>query len=127
MQDGFGVAVGLVAVACGFQVAAQIGMIEDLAVVDDPEVAGLIAHRLLAVRKADNAEPPRSQGQSRSMEIALLIRAAVHNRLRHPLNDAFRHASLPGQIQYACNTTHRLLEFNTAKISRTLWLEGFSG
>ena len=47
----FGIGAGAVAVASLFERGAQIGMVEDFAVVDDPDVAGLVGERVLTKRR----------------------------------------------------------------------------
>src|SRR5215203_3166801 len=56
VEDRFGVTAGDVAMAGGFQIDADIGMIEDFAVVNDTEGAVLIGHRLMAGGYVDDAE-----------------------------------------------------------------------
>src|SRR5580700_1520934 len=43
---GFGIATGDVAVAAALQGGPQVGMVEDLAVVNNPDAAGLVGHGL---------------------------------------------------------------------------------
>ena len=43
---GFGIAMALIAMAGGFQLRTQVRVIEDLAVVGDPEESVLVGHRL---------------------------------------------------------------------------------
>jgi hypothetical protein len=52
----FGIAVCSIAVAGGFQSRTQIRVIEDFAVVDNPQRAVLIAHGLRAGRDVDDAQ-----------------------------------------------------------------------
>jgi hypothetical protein len=81
-------------------------MVKKFAVKNHRDIALLIAHGLLAVCQADNAQPPGNHGYARPDEEPFLIRAAVDDRTRHPLDDFFRHISPSDQIYHASYATH---------------------
>ena len=57
VEDRFGVAASLVAMTGLFELWPDLSVIEDLAVVDDPEVAVFVGHRLMAAGEIDDAQP----------------------------------------------------------------------
>ena len=81
-------------------------MIEQLAVEDHKDAPVFVGDRLLAIGKSDDAESPGGEGHARPMKEALFVRAAMHQRLRHAINDAFGNRPPPYQIHYSCNATH---------------------
>src|SRR5579884_357693 len=83
MNDGFGVAARHVAVARALQRRTDIGVVEDLAVVNDDLGAGLIRHRLMAAGDVDNAQPPVPQRDMLIGEAAEIIGTPVTDRRSH--------------------------------------------
>src|ERR1700680_4937565 len=57
VQDRFGVGVRCITMTGALQLRAQSGMVEDFAVVDDPQRGILIGHRLPAGREVDDTQP----------------------------------------------------------------------
>ena len=78
MQNRFGVAVGVEAMAALFQIPAQFQVIVDFAVKGDDGVAVLGQDGLIAALDVDNLEPRRAQRDGLGLKDALLIRAAMN-------------------------------------------------
>src|SRR5690606_1103943 len=57
MDDDLGIGARIEAVPLGFERAAQLDVIEDFAVVDDPDRLVLVVDRLRAAFEIDDAEP----------------------------------------------------------------------
>jgi hypothetical protein len=75
-------------------------------------------HRLLAIGKADDAQPPRRQSDSRSEKEPFFIRTAVHDGTSHRAHDFLRHGSLLGQIDDACDAAHDFPLLRTSPVWR---------
>src|SRR5690349_11173510 len=61
MNDGFGIATRPVLVACPLKIGAYIGVVKNFAVIDNPDVAVLVLHRLVTAGYIDDAKTPMSQ------------------------------------------------------------------
>ena len=82
VQDGFGVAAGAVSMAGLFEGGTEIGVIEDLAVIGDPEGAVFVGHGLVAAGDIDDAEAAVAQGGEGIAVVAGAVRAAMADRCR---------------------------------------------
>ena len=83
VDDDFGVAAGAEAVAERFELGAQLDVVEDLAVEDDPERLVLVGERLLPAGQIDDRQPGMRQAGPVVAIGAELVRAAVPERARH--------------------------------------------
>ena len=83
VQDRLGVAVGGEPVAPRLQFQPQLGVVEDLAVEDDPQAAVLVADGLLARAEIDDGEPGVAQAGLIVQVDAELVRAAVPDGAEH--------------------------------------------
>ena len=90
VQDGFGVAMGCVAMAGGFQARAEIGVVEDLSVVDNPETAVFVGHRLMAGGDVDNAEAAMAQRRTGIVVKAVVVGSAMRDSGGHPPDNGAR-------------------------------------
>ena len=61
MDDGFGVATRPVAMTGGFELRADVGVVVDLAVEDDPDRPVFVRQRLMAGCHIDDAQPAMGQ------------------------------------------------------------------
>jgi hypothetical protein len=83
MDNGFGVAAGAVAVALRFEIGAQGGIVIDLPVVNDPNVAGFVGKRLVASFDVDDAQSPHRQTDILFDKIALVVGTAMQDSAIH--------------------------------------------
>src|SRR5262249_17894458 len=83
MQDGFGVAAGPVVVAGGRQFRPQFGMIVDFAVVDDPDAAVFVGHRLVSTLDVYNRQTPVCKPNGSPHDRSVPVRTAVNERVTH--------------------------------------------
>ncbi len=70
-------------VALGSELCLQLGIIEQLAIGDDADAAGLVEDRLLTVGDADDGEPAVAHGDAWSHEVADTVRPAMPESGRH--------------------------------------------
>src|ERR1035441_10871341 len=61
VDDGFGIAVGAIAVSAGLKRGAQLGMVVDFSVEDDPNILVLVGERLVPGLDVNDAQPPHGQ------------------------------------------------------------------
>jgi hypothetical protein len=109
--DDFGVAVGGEAVAAALQFGLHLGVVEQLAVVDDGDGAVLVADRLPAVSQPDDAEAPRGEADARLFEIAVLVGPAVDDGVGHGAQrPRRRRPPLPRQVNHPRDATHPMIQ-----------------
>ena len=78
VQHDFRVAVAGETMAPLLQLAAQLAMVINFAVVNQGEIAIVAVHRLLAGDEIDDGEPHRAEGDVISLENALLVGSAMN-------------------------------------------------
>jgi hypothetical protein len=84
VEDDLGVALGAEAVAGGDELRAQLDVVEDLAVEDDPQSLVLVGHRLLAAGQIDDRQAGVGQPGARVAVGPELVGPAVVHRPQHP-------------------------------------------
>ena len=67
---------------------APLDVVEQFSVEDHEDTLVFVGHRLLPVGQTDNAQPARSERNSRSFEKTLLVRPAMSECARHSLHHA---------------------------------------
>jgi len=83
VNDGFGVAVGVEGVAQFFQLLAQLEIVVDLAVEDDPRAAVLVVNRLRSAFEIDDREAAHSEAD-RAVDVkAVVVGTAMPDRVAH--------------------------------------------
>lgn len=87
VEDGLGIAVGLVSVTGAFEFRAEVGMVEDLAVVGNPQATIFIGHGLLAGGEVDDAETAMAEVQTIIREEPKFIGSPVRDLGSHPFQD----------------------------------------
>ena len=87
MENRLGVAVGFVLVAGAFEFRAEGSMIEDFAVVSNPQAAIFVGHGLLAGGKVDDAETAMAEVQTIIGEEPKFIGSPVRDLGSHPFQD----------------------------------------
>src|SRR5690606_28563540 len=112
VNHSLGVGARAIAVATPLELAPQLLVVVDLAVVGQPEVAGLIRHWLAALRReVEDGEPASGQryggrGCAGHIEPGL-IGAAVGHQRTHPLYHS--RGRCAAGVCDACDTAHSLL------------------
>ena len=119
VQDHLGVAVGLEDVAFGLQFGAQVHKVVDLAVEHADHAAVLVVHGLAARRQINDAQPAEAQrhrggGGVAAQVVALHIRPAVDDAVRHLVQDRFTPGAQAGKTN---KTTHACIPFPFARFS----------
>ena len=84
LQNDFRVAARAKTAAARAQFLAQLEVVENLAVEDDPGPLAIIRHRLLPARDVDDGQPRVRQAGPLVAVHAELIRTAVPKGVRHP-------------------------------------------
>jgi hypothetical protein len=79
-----------------FKLRPSLRVVEELSIKNHRYTSVFVGDRLLPVRQADDAEPPRTQYQTRALKVTFLVRATMKYRLRHPLDDAVLYLSVSG-------------------------------
>ncbi len=103
-----GVAVSAEAMAERLELAALLGVVEQLAVKDDGDGAVLVGDGLAAIGEADDAEAARGEGEARQLQKAVLVGAAVVKGLGHGPDAAGRHWTPARKIDNARDAAHDL-------------------
>jgi hypothetical protein len=89
VQNGFSIAVGVEAMAAGFELFADVEVIVDFAVESDGGVAVIGNDGLIAAGEVNNLETGSAQAAGRRAMHSLLVGTAVQQRSRR-LGDTFR-------------------------------------
>jgi hypothetical protein len=87
MDDGFGVARRVEAVAVRFQLAAQLAEVVDLAVEDDPNSLVLVVNRLMPRGQVDDAEPAHAEAHPALDVQPFIVGSAMTNDLAHAMRE----------------------------------------
>jgi hypothetical protein len=111
VNDGLGVGVGVEAVTAGTQVVAQLAIVVDFAVEDDPDRAVFIANRLMTAREVDDAQPSHPQRDTIVHEHTFIVRTPMPDDLAHSVHDRLARvrliASVAIEIRESRYTAHR--------------------
>src|SRR5947209_2629316 len=75
VNDCLGVAPSRVTMSCFLEFRTKRGMVENLAVVGDPDRARFVRHRLVAAGNVDNAESPMSEVRDSVLVNAVPVRS----------------------------------------------------
>src|SRR5260370_35344710 len=84
VNDGFSIAVGIKGVAEFLELFAQLAIVVDLTVENDPRGAILIVNRLLAARELDNRKPAHTHAHAPAKIEPAAIRTASATGSAHP-------------------------------------------
>src|SRR5579864_7830595 len=105
MNDNFGVAPGRKEVSSCPQFLAQLDEVVDLAVQYNPDGTILVAHRLLARCKIDDAQTPHAQANVCAQVEALVVGTAMKDRCTHIAQLLFEDR-LAGQTNNSSDSAH---------------------
>src|SRR5207248_7683895 len=106
-NDCLGVAPSRVTMSCFLEFRTKRGMVENLAVVGDPDRARFVRHRLVAAGNVDNAESPMSEVRDSVLVNAVPVRSAMADRVHHPSQIRLRRG-LPLQVYESGYSAHVL-------------------
>src|SRR5438128_10733732 len=84
VNDGFSIAVSIKSVAEFLELFAQLAIVVDLAVENNPRGAILIMNWLVTAREIDNRKPAHSQAHGAAEIEAIVVRTAMANCIAHP-------------------------------------------
>ena len=107
-DDDFAVAVGQEAVAVALELAAQLAVVVDLAVADQPDRAVGVVQRLLSAGQVDDRQPAVSERDERIVIDPFAVRPAMGQRIQHaPHGEVARRVGPVGVgIDDACDAAH---------------------
>ena len=108
MEQNLGIGFGGKGMARRHQLGAQVLEIVNLTVKNHDQIAVLIEHGLLAALQVNDGQPAVAQGHLIVHIIALAVRAAVGDQVRHSLDDFAGGFGVMAALGKAGNSTHRL-------------------
>src|SRR2546421_3771641 len=108
MQDRLGVAAGPIAVTALLEPGPEIGVVVDLAIVDDPHRPILVSHRLTASEYVDNREPAHPQPYRSPDPQPLAVGPPVAQDVPHALQTCFVHGFPRVQLDDPHDPAHAL-------------------
>ena len=91
MQDRFRVTARPVVMTARLQGWPQLAVIVDLAVEDDPDVAVLVGHGLMATGHVDDREAPVTESHRPLDPESLAVRPSMPQHVTHALEPRFLH------------------------------------
>jgi hypothetical protein len=106
MNDSFGIASGAIAVTAELKVLAQIRMIIDFTVENDPNTRVFIAERLVTGLDVNNAEAAHRQSYVLFDKETIVVGTAVDDLLVHSLQQVMIHSPAPVGIENAADSAH---------------------
>src|SRR5581483_1214527 len=106
MDDQLGVRIGPEHMAFGHELGLALGIIEQLAVGDHADIAGLVEDGLLAIGDADDGESAIAHADAGRHEIAHPVRPAMPERRRHPADQGPVGFTRPFEIENARYPAH---------------------
>ena len=133
MEDGFGIAAGAVLMAGLLQGGTEVGVIEDFAVIGDPQCAVFVGHGLVAPDDIDDAEAAVAQGGEGIAVVAGAVGAAMTEDVRHASEQRVGRGG-GGASYESCDTTHirkrqaeglPYMNSHTRREARTFHLDGW--
>src|SRR3989454_7370969 len=86
MDEDLGVGLGGEPVAGREELLAELAVVVDLSVLDDPHRRVLVGHRLVAALDVDDRQPPHAESYAVEMDASFIVRSAVDHRPAHSLD-----------------------------------------
>ena len=108
MNDDFGVAVGLEAMALFFELGAEFEEVVNLAVENGPCAAVFVENRLMASGEVDDAESAHAETGAVGDVESLVVGAAVDDLLAHMVHECFGDIALASCANDSSDSTHGL-------------------
>ena len=91
VNDGFGVAGSPKTMTARGEFLAQLAVVVDLAIEDDPDRSIFVADRLLAAVQVDDAQASHAQPDAITQVHTFFIRPSMHQHLAHRADFVFKH------------------------------------
>ena len=107
MTDDLAVAIGPEAMPLPLELTPQLGIVVDLAVVDQHDLAALAIERLVAVGEVNDGETPHADRVRAVPEVTVGVRTAMHQRAYHAAQHVFANELMR---QEPCDATHQANE-----------------
>ena len=105
VNDGLGVAMSPIAMSASFQAFAQLLMVIEFAVVDDPDVVLFVADGLVAGLDVNDAQPAHGEADASFDEETIIVRSAMNDLLVHT-GERFPLCPASIGIENAANSAH---------------------
>ena len=106
MDDGLGIALRAITVAAGFEIRAQLLVVVDFAVVNNPEVLVLVRDWLVPCLDVDNAQSAHGQSNVALHKEPVIIRTTVHDLRIHIRQRVAFHVPDPTETKDSANSAH---------------------
>ncbi len=116
VDDDLGVGVRAEHVALGLQFRLALGIVEQLAVVDDGDALILVEDRLLAVAETDDGKPAVGEAEAGAQQESVVVGAAMPERLRHRVQRGGIGLALAGEVNDSSDAAHRSSSFRQQRL-----------
>ena len=113
MDDYLRVRLGSKLMALASQFFAQLHVIIDLTIENQPHCFFGIRHWLMASGQINDGKPPKPEPKRTGNKVTLVIGSAVCDGTRHPHNGLALHRFASLEIKLACYAAHFLLHLMT--------------
>jgi hypothetical protein len=111
MNDDFGIGLRAEDVSVGLEYCPQLLEVVDLAVEYDPYGFCLIRHGLVSAAKIDDREPPEAEAQRTGKIEPFIVRPAMGQRSRHPLDIIQKDRALIDEVVLTADTAHGIVTY----------------
>jgi hypothetical protein len=111
MNDGFGITASTVMMPFTFQLDAQLLMVVDLAVENDPDVGSFVADRLMSRLNIYDAQTPHGQSHILVQKETVVIRSTVCDPPIHPRQCVQVHPAPAIRQKKSADPTHSSVLF----------------
>src|SRR5262249_53252417 len=120
MHNHFGVGLRLEDMSLGLEELAQLAIVIDFPVKDDPYASILIGDRLMASIQVNDREPAKAETDRSRRVVTFVVGTTMFNRVRHPLQQRRRDTPARVKIKFSANPAHEgspmPLYFSSAKV-----------
>src|SRR2546430_3432716 len=106
MDNGLGIALRAITVAAGFEIRAQLLVVVDFTVVNNPEVLVLVRDWLVPCLDVNNAQSAHSQSNVALHKEPVVIRTTVHDLRIHMRQRVAFHVPARTETKNSANSAH---------------------
>src|SRR6185437_2035197 len=107
VNDGFCVALRAVAMSSGFEIRAQLLMVVNFTVKDDPNVFVFIGEGLMPGLEVDDAKPAHGEADASFDEEPAIVRATMNDLIIHGSQAFTLNSRVALRQKDSANSTHR--------------------